>query len=245
MKRWVDVALEEGVRFFVTSLGNPSWVVEKAHAVGGIVYHDVTEREMGREGARRRRGRAHRRQPPSRRTRRQARAARGALEELGRSRRAARLRRRRGRRTTSSSRRCAMGYAGVQMGTRFIATTECRPATRYKQAIVDAARGRHRADRADHRGAGGRHQHAVRRADGAPRPAPFGRVDAPRPPESTGCAPSTRSLALAAEAAPRSTGSGSKDFWQAGKSVDGITSIEPAGDIVRRFAEAADRAISP
>lgn len=40
MKRWVDEALEEGVRFFVTSLGNPEWVVEKAHAVGGIVYHD-------------------------------------------------------------------------------------------------------------------------------------------------------------------------------------------------------------
>ena len=27
MIRWVNVALEEGVRFFVTSLGNPRWVV--------------------------------------------------------------------------------------------------------------------------------------------------------------------------------------------------------------------------
>jgi len=26
MKRWVDEALEEGVRFFVTSLGDPRWV---------------------------------------------------------------------------------------------------------------------------------------------------------------------------------------------------------------------------
>jgi nitronate monooxygenase len=32
---------------------------------------------------------------------------------------------------------------------------------------------------------------------------------------------------------------GSKDYWQAGKSVGGITSIEAAGDIVRRFAKAA------
>ena len=32
MQEWVDIALEEGVRFFVTSLGNPRWVVEKAHA---------------------------------------------------------------------------------------------------------------------------------------------------------------------------------------------------------------------
>ena len=45
MKRWVDIALEEGVRFFVTALGNPDWVVEKVHAVGGVVYHDVTERK--------------------------------------------------------------------------------------------------------------------------------------------------------------------------------------------------------
>src|SRR5512146_422209 len=45
MERWVDQALETGVRFFVTSLGNPRWVVERATAVGGIVYHDVTERK--------------------------------------------------------------------------------------------------------------------------------------------------------------------------------------------------------
>ncbi|MEO1087955.1 MAG: nitronate monooxygenase, partial [Acidobacteriota bacterium] len=31
-----------------------------------------------------------------------------------------------------------MGYAGVQMGTRFIATTECNSHDDYKQAVVDA-----------------------------------------------------------------------------------------------------------
>ena len=31
-----------------------------------------------------------------------------------------------------------MGYAAVQLGTRFIATTECRAHERYKQAILDA-----------------------------------------------------------------------------------------------------------
>src|SRR5690606_5317611 len=45
MMKWVDVALEEGVRFFVTALGNPSEVVRRVHAVGGTVYHDVTERK--------------------------------------------------------------------------------------------------------------------------------------------------------------------------------------------------------
>ena len=34
--------------------------------------------------------------------------------------------------------------------------------------------------------------------------------------------------------------SGDKDYWQAGKSVEGITAVEPAGEIVRRFAAAAD-----
>ena len=44
MQAFVDQALEAGIRFFVTSLGKPEWVVAKAHAVGGLVFHDVTER---------------------------------------------------------------------------------------------------------------------------------------------------------------------------------------------------------
>ena len=44
MEKWVGIALEEGVRFFVTSLGKPWWVVERVQAVGGVVYHDVTDR---------------------------------------------------------------------------------------------------------------------------------------------------------------------------------------------------------
>jgi nitronate monooxygenase len=35
------------------------------------------------------------------------------------------------------------------------------------------------------------------------------------------------------------TGSGTGEYWQAGRSVAGIERIEPAGAIVRRFAEAA------
>ena len=50
MAQWVDIALEEGIRFFVTSLGNPRWVVEKVHAAGGVVYHDVTERKWALKG---------------------------------------------------------------------------------------------------------------------------------------------------------------------------------------------------
>ena len=48
MVTWVNVALEEGVRFFVTSLGNPRWVADAVHQAGGVVYHDVTELKIGR-----------------------------------------------------------------------------------------------------------------------------------------------------------------------------------------------------
>ena len=49
MVKWIDIALEEGVRFFITSLGNPKWVCERVHAVGGVVYHDVTERKWAQK----------------------------------------------------------------------------------------------------------------------------------------------------------------------------------------------------
>src|SRR5258706_5013013 len=50
MHRYVDIAIEEGVRFFVTSLGNPRWVVDRVAPEGGIVYHDVTERKWAEKG---------------------------------------------------------------------------------------------------------------------------------------------------------------------------------------------------
>ena len=43
MERWIDVALEEGVRFFVTSLGNPRWVVDRVRPVGKMArrHHEM------------------------------------------------------------------------------------------------------------------------------------------------------------------------------------------------------------
>jgi nitronate monooxygenase len=136
MERWIDVALEEGVRFFVTSLGNPRWVVDRVRPVGGVVYHDVTERkwaEKSLEGGvdgligvnARAGGHAG------------TRSAEALLEELlplglpvvcaggiGNEGDFARVLR--------------MGYAGAQLGTRFIATPECRASEAYKGGIVAA-----------------------------------------------------------------------------------------------------------
>ncbi|WP_306521567.1 nitronate monooxygenase family protein, partial [Gemmatimonas sp.] len=136
MVRWVEIALEEGVRFFLTSLGNPRWVCDRVHAAGGVVYHDVTEKKWalkGRDGgvdglvAVNREAGGHT----------GSRDARALLEELadlqlpvvaaG------------GVGSPSQFRALLdMGYAGVQLGTRFIATHECNSDGRYKEAIVRA-----------------------------------------------------------------------------------------------------------
>ncbi|OUS29495.1 2-nitropropane dioxygenase [Gammaproteobacteria bacterium 45_16_T64] len=136
MKKWMDIALEEGIRFFVTALGNPQWVVDKAHAYGGIVYHNITTRKWAE------------------------RALKAGVDGLicvndnaG------------GHAGTLNAAQlfeetkdlgvpilCAggigdaqdmstvldMGYQGVQLGTRFIAAEECVAHSDYKDSIVNA-----------------------------------------------------------------------------------------------------------
>lgn len=136
MDRWIDIALEEGVRFFVTSLGKPDEVVRRVHAVGGKVYHDVTARRWAQKGAdggadgliavnREAGGHAGPTSPEA------------LLEEVGDL----------GLPVVCAggiatpdgfAAALAMGYVGVQCGTRFIATAECTASDEYKQAILDA-----------------------------------------------------------------------------------------------------------
>ena len=136
MNGWIDIALEEGIRFFVTSLGKPDWVCEKVHAYDGVVYHDVTNRkwaekgqECGVDGLICVNDRAGGHLGPT------------SMEEMynelsdmglplicaGGIGSEAEL-----------NRALEIGYDGVQMGTRFIATTECNTPEDYKEAIVDA-----------------------------------------------------------------------------------------------------------
>ena len=133
-----------------------------------------------------------------------------------------------------------LGYAGVQMGTRFIATVECRAHADYKQAIVDA---------------GEDDIVLTERVTGVPLAViktPFvTRV-------GTHAGPLARWLLrhrrtkhwMRTFYALRSLwslkrgaleGTSSKDYWQAGKSVSGIQKVESAGEIVHRFAEEAQR----
>ena len=136
MSEWIDVALEEGIRFFVTSLGKPDWVCEKVHAKGGVVYHDVTNRKWAEKGKEcgvdglicvNDRAGGHLGEltmeemfellsdmnlPLI--------CAGGVGSEL------------------ELKKALAIGYDGVQMGTRFIATEECSTPQDYKDAIVQA-----------------------------------------------------------------------------------------------------------
>lgn len=136
MKAWLDIALEMGVRFFITALGNPKWVIDRVKPLGGIVYHDVTERkwalkavEHGVDGLicvnSHAGGHAGGRTPEE---------LYASLHDLGlplicaggigdRE---------------EYQRVMKMGYAGVQMGTRFIASQECKVHADYKAAILKA-----------------------------------------------------------------------------------------------------------
>lgn len=245
MKRWVDIALEENVRFFVTSLGNPRWVVDEVAPLGGVVYHDVTERKWADKAL--------------------AAGVHGLIAVNDRA---------GGHAGTLSAARllddikdlglvvvCAggignaadfvaalkLGYAGAQLGTRFIATTECRAHHDYKQAIVAATE----SDIV-----------LTERVTGVPlavirtpyvekigtRAGPIARwllrgrktKHLMRTIYALRSAWQLKRASLAGGAGEAS----SKDYWQAGKSVEGIEKIEPAGEIVRRFAAAARAADS-
>jgi len=237
MTRWIDIALEEGVRFFITSLGNPKWVVQRVGSVGGVVYHDVTERKWAEKGlaggvqgliAVNRRAGGHAGEK----------SVEQLMEELG---------------GLGVPVVCAggigdaagfvqalrLGYAGAQLGTRFIATTECRASEAYKRAILAA-----------------REEDIVlsERITGVPVAVintPYiARIGLKAGPVARWMLRHRRTKHLMRTIfALRSLWqlkrasldeSGEKDYWQAGKSAGVIERIEPAGEIVRRFREAVE-----
>lgn len=235
MRRYTAEALELGVRFFVTSLGNPRFVVDMAHEVGGLVYHDVTERrwaekalEAGVDGliAVNDRAGGHA----------GGQGARQLLEELtplgvpvvaaggiGAPREFAEV--------------LGMGYVGAQLGTRFIATDECDAHPDYKRAIVEA-------DEDD--------VMLTERITGVPvsilrtphaeriggKVGPIGRffLTNRKTKHLARALYSARSVWQLKRSLKRPASS--RDYWQAGKSVAGVEAELPAGEVVRRFAEA-------
>jgi nitronate monooxygenase len=136
MSEWIDVALEEGIRFFVTSLGKPDWVAERVHAVGGLVYHDVTELKWAQKGLDNgadglicvnNRAGGHAGERGVQQLYDELRQLNVPLVCAGGIGDAAGFRQ-----------ALDIGYAACQLGTRFIASQECLASGVYKQAILDA-----------------------------------------------------------------------------------------------------------
>jgi len=235
MERWIDVALEEGLRFFVTSLGNPRWVVDRVSPVGGVVYHDVTERKWAEKG---RDGGVHGLIAVNSRAGGHAgtRSAEQLLEELrplglpvvcaggiGHEREFARV--------------LEMGYAGAQLGTRFIATPECRASAAYKRGIVEAGEGDIvLTERLTGVPVAVIDTPSVRRLGTKAGPLARWMLRGRRTKHWMRTIYALRSLWALKRGLLRDAPE--RDYWQAGKSVAGIDGVEPAGEIVRRFAEA-------
>lgn len=136
MQSWMDIALDEGVNFFITSLGKPEWVVEKAHQAKAYVYHDVTQPrwaeiaiKTGVDGLiavnNRAGGHAGNIEMAELYTLLKDSnlplVAAGGISDKD-----------------TCHRALDIGYSAVQMGTRFIATKECSASMTYKQAILSA-----------------------------------------------------------------------------------------------------------
>lgn len=237
MRKWVDVALDEGVRFFVTALGNPRWVVDAVHAAGGVVYHDVTDRRWamkaldgGVDGLicvnARAGGHAGASTP---------RALIEELSDLG-----VPLVCAGGIGDPGAFRDAlALGYAGAQLGTRFIATEECRAHDDYKAAILKAEE---------------RDIVLTEKISGVPvavintpyiekvgTKASFLMRRLLRHPKAKHYARMYYSLKSIWQLKQASLeGMTYKDYFQAGKSVSGVHEVLPAGEVVRRFAAALE-----
>jgi len=136
MEYWLETALEMGVRFFITSLGKPDWVVEMAHKAGAYVYHDVTEAkwaqkavDVGVDGliAVNNRAGGHAGSQHHDKLLEQLKpfnlpiVCAGGIGDAD-----------------AYHHALNNGYQAVQMGTRFIATKECSANISYKQAIINS-----------------------------------------------------------------------------------------------------------
>ena len=234
MREYIEIALEEGCRFFITALGNPRWVVDLVKKHQSIVYHDVVAKkwavkalDAGVDGLicvnNRAGGHAGILSPedlfketvsfgvPL--------IASGGIGD-----------------ENDFKRALEIGYDGIQMGTRFIATYECHEKNNYKEAIC-------KADEND--------IVLTERVTGIP----LSVINTPYVQQiGLKVGPIARWLlqhrytkswmrtwyglnAIRDFKRISLNGGTSKDYWQAGKSVQHIHKIESVKDIIQRFTQ--------
>ena len=235
MEAWIEMALEEGIRFFITSLGKPKWVVDRVSQVGGVVYHDVTSIKWALKGRD-----AGIRGLIAVNSRAGGHAGDATMEALLHELRPV------GLPVVCAGgigtpqdycRAMDLGYAGAQLGTRFIATTECTASADYKQAIVDSgAADIVLTERLTGVKVAVINNSYVRRLGLKAGPIARWMLQHRRMKHWMRTIYALRSLRRLKM--DLRAGKGAEEYWQAGASVDGIDSVRPAGDIVADFERA-------
>ena len=238
MVAWVDIALEEGIRFFITSLGDPKWVVDTVSKAGGIVYHDVTEKKWAVKGL--------------------DSGARGLIAVNNHA----------GGHPGSKSKEelfeeleglgvplvCAggignktqyleamqLGYDACQLGTRFIATKECNSSVSYKEAIVKAdAENIVLSEKVTGIPVSIINTGYIKEQGIKPSLIAAWLLKHPKGKHWMRMIYTIRSAFQLRKSSY--TNNTKKEFWQAGKSVSGIHKIESVADIVNQFKQVLEQ----
>lgn len=233
MQKWMEISIEEGVKFFLTSLGKPHAIVKIANQHGIKVYHDVPNkkvalevRDAGVDGINcinwRGGGQTG------------IQSAEQFMEELhdigiplvcaG------------GIGSTSDFQKVLdMGYAGVQLGTRFLATHECKVTNSYKQAIVDSSE----EDIVWTNKIAGNNSSVIKTKDimrGGLRTGPI--INFMLRNRKLKKYARMYLMSKGLKNYSRTAFDDSVQFWQAGKGVDNIKSVESVAEVVKGFASA-------
>ena len=231
MKTWMEISIEEGVKFFLTSLGKPTEIVKIAKQHDIKVYHDVPNRKValamrdtgvdgincinwrggGQTGIQ---------------------SAEKFMEDLhdigiplvcaGGIGNAA-----------DFQKALEMGYAGVQIGTRFLATHECKVTDGYKQAIVDATE----ADIVWTNKIAGNNSSMIKTEDimkGGLRTGPI--ISYMLTKKSLKKYARMYLMSRGLKKYSKAAFDDSIKFWQAGKGVGNITSVQSVAEVVKEFA---------
>ena len=231
MKKWMEISIEEGIKFFLTSLGKPHEIVKIAKQHDIKVYHDVPNkkialamRDAGVDGLNcinwRGGGQTG------------VQSAEKFMNELhdidiplicagGIGNR------------DDYQKALEIGYAGVQMGTRFLATYECKITESYKSAIVKSTE----KDIVWTNKIAGNNSSVIKTKDimkGGLRTGPIINFMLRRPKLKKYARMYLMSQGV--KNYNRTAFDDSVQFWQAGKGVGNIRSVESVLDVLKRFS---------
>ena len=231
MKKWMEISIEEGIKFFLTSLGKPHEIVKIAKQHDIKVYHDVPNKKValamrdagvdglncinwrgggqtGVQSAEKFMNELHDIDIPL--------ICAGGIGDR-----------------EDYQKALEIGYAGVQMGTRFLATYECKITESYKSAIVKSTE----KDIVWTNKIAGNNSSVIKTKDimkGGLRTGPIINFMLRRPKLKKYARMYLMSQGV--KNYNRTAFDDSVQFWQAGKGVGNIRSVESVLDVLKRFS---------